>query len=156
MTVALEPRRASVLAWLIGLAIVPALLVAEAASLHRLSGAGYGRSAAGQGHRLAVLLVVACAACAVVAWAMSRLEARVRGNRRLRTWVLRAVPLAGLAAAVVVAVVASPGGAVHRIERSFHSSGPSSRSSARLASVSPDSRLALWSVAWDAARAPSA
>ena len=60
VTVALEPRRASLLAWLIGLAIVPALLVAEAASLHWLSGAGYGRSAAGQGHRLAVLLVVAC------------------------------------------------------------------------------------------------
>jgi hypothetical protein len=152
VTVALEPRRASLLAWLIGLAVVPALLVAEATSLHRLSGAGYGRGSAGQGHRLATLLVVACAASAVLAWAMSRLEARVRGNRRLRTWVLRAVPLAGLAAAAVLVAVASPGGAVHRIERSFHSSGPSSRSSARLASVSPDARLALWSVAWDAAR----
>jgi O-antigen ligase len=149
---ALERRRVSVLAWLVAQAIVPAALVAAAASMHRLSGAGYGRASAGQGHRLAALLVLACATSALVGWAVSRLETRVRGNRRVRTWCLRAIPVAAVAALAVLAVVASPRGAVHRIERSFHSSGPAARSSARLASVSPDSRLALWSVAWDTAR----
>ena len=152
VVLALEPRRVSVLAWLIAQSVVPAALVAAAASLHRLSGADYGRASAAQGHRLAALLVAACAICALVGWAGSRLEARVRGNPRVRTWFLRAIPVAAVAALAVLAVVASPRGAVHRIERSFHSSGPAARSSARLASVSPDSRLALWSVAWDTAR----
>ena len=152
VVLALEPRRVSVLAWLIAQSVVPAALVATAASLHRLSGADYGRASAAQGHRLAALLVAACAVCAFVGWAVSRLEARVRGSRRVRTWFLRAIPVAAVAALAVLAVVASPRGAVNRIERSFHSSGPAARSSARLASVSPDSRLALWSVAWDTAR----
>ena len=147
----LERRRVSVLAWVFAQSVVPAALVAVAASVHRLSGAGYGRASAGQGHRLAAVLIAACAASALVGWGTSRLEARVYGDRRVRTWFLRAIPVAAVAA-VVVAIVASPGGAVHRIERSFHSSGPAARSSARLASVSPDSRLALWSVAWDTAR----
>ena len=152
VVLALEPRRVSVLAWLAAQSVVPAALIAAAASMHRLSGAGYDRASAGQGHRLAAGLVAACALSALVGWAVSRVEPRARRSRRVRAWFLRSIPIAALVALAVWSAVASPRGALHRIERSFHSSGPAARSSARLASVSPDSRLALWSVAWDTAR----
>ncbi len=151
VVVALEPRRASVLAWLIALAPVPAVLVAAAAASGSLAGADYGRGSAAAGHRLAAALVAATALSALVAWAVSRLEARLAGNRGVRRAFLRAVPVAALATVVVVVAVVSPHDAIHRIRRSFDSSGPSARSSARLTSVSPDSRLALWSVALHAA-----
>jgi len=146
---ALEPRRASVLAWVIALAVVPGLLVLEAESRGKLSGAHYGAGSAGAGHRFAVLLVAASILSALVAWGVSTLEVRLRGNRRLRTGFLCAVPSAGILAVIVVVAAISPHATVHRIRESFESGGPSSQSSARLVSASPDSRFALWSVALD-------
>ncbi len=145
----LEQRRASVLAWILALSVVPALLIAEAVSLRGLSGARYGIRSAGEGHRFALLLMATTILSGAVGWGVSRLEARVRSDRRLRRTVLLGVPMAGVAAATIFVVVISPGAAIDRIRNSFDSAGPSAQSSARLASISPDARLALWSVAWD-------
>jgi hypothetical protein len=145
----LEPRRLSVLAWLMALAIAPAVLIVEAASLRGLSGAHYGIQSAGEGHRFALVLLAATILSAAVGWGASRVEVRVRGDRRVRRAFLRSVPIAAVAAVAIVVVVISPSAAINRIRGSFDSAGPSTQSSARLESASPDSRLALWSVAWD-------
>ena len=145
----LEPRRVSVLAWLMALAVAPAVLIVGAASLRGLSGAHYGIQSAGEGHRFALALLATTILSAAVGWGVSRLEVRVRANRRVRRAFLRAVPIAALAAVAIAVVVISPGATINRIRGSFDAAGPSTQSSARLESASPDSRLALWAVAWD-------
>jgi O-Antigen ligase len=155
-SVAFGRSRLQLLATLLVLAPAPAIVVLVASWEPGLTHAGSSlESAARDGHRLALVLVLLAAGNAALAGALALAAERVSIGRTVRRAFAVGVTVAVLAGTLVV--LARSGGPVHVVKRaytSFKAPPPHAGSNLnrRLLSFSGNGRAALWRIAWDDAK----
>ena len=154
--VALDPRRARLIAAAIVMGLPAALAVLYLPRYHALTAAGATlQTAQAEGRDLAIALAAFAAMAVGAALAFHVAERRLRVPRGADRALVLGVALAAVAAAIAVLVVA--GGPLHAVDRvtsSFREplEGGEGDLQRRLLSVSGNGRADYWRVAWGAAR----
>ncbi len=154
-TVLLDPRRLRLLWTGVVVAIPSAGCLAYAAQQEALSTQGSAAAAAArEGHRLAVVVVIAMAASGCAAWIARVVARRVRVSRRARRRVDVALACAALAAALVgLVAVGGPSEGLSRLRDRFEAAPVATADlNERLFSLSGNGRTEQLRVAWDAAK----
>ena len=149
--VALGPGRLRLVIWLAVLAPASGLAVWLATRSPALTTVNSPLAeATHQGHRLALVLAGLCLLCALVAAALTALEALVTPGARVRRVFTLALVVVALAAAVGgLAAAGGPSSVVRNAVHSFESSPVRvPKLSRRLLSLSSNGRIDLWRAAW--------
>ena len=154
-TVVLDPRRLRLLWTGVVVAIPSAACLAYAAQQEALSTQGAAPAAAAQqGHRLAVVVVIAMAASGCGAWIARVVARRVAVSRRTRRRVDIALACAAVAAVLVgLVAVGGPSKGLSRLRDRFDAAPVATADlNERLFSLSGNGRTEQLRVAWDAAK----
>jgi hypothetical protein len=151
LAIALDPRRLRLVTTGLALAVSAGLAVWLASRSSSLTHRGSTLdSAAREGHRLAVWIVLFAALAAATAIALDVAERRLRISAGVRH--AYAVVLAMLAVGALVAAIGAGGGPVHLAKRGYDdftsTLTPSTNLNRRLFSLSSHGRTELWRVAW--------
>jgi O-antigen ligase len=153
--VVLDPRRLRLLWTGVVVAIPSAACLAYAAQQEALSTQGsVPAAAAHEGHRLAVVVVIAMAASGFAAWIAQVVAARVGVSSRARRRVDVLLACAALAAVLVgLAAVGGPSEGLSRLRDRFEAAPVATADlNERLFSLSGNGRTEQLRVAWDAAK----
>jgi hypothetical protein len=150
VAVAIDPVRLRLLVTLLAVAPASALAVWLAWRSHALTTANSTpASAAHDGHRLALALVVLMAASAAVPLALAQIEARHTPGRLARNAFVGCLAAAAIGVALSVAAAGGPVTMVRKAVHSFESSTISDRHlTSRVFTLSSNGRIELWRAAW--------